>query len=96
MYSQSTGYGNKQPKKYLWLWLLIAVLILAGGGFFGWRYSKKLSSQTAVQPSPTALPVTTKSVSDELTAITTDLQNLENNFGQFDKIPASEDTAPSL
>ena len=76
-----------KPKTNVWLWIILIVVVLVAAGYFGWLYWGNKSTPTPLaSPSPT----------DELTSLEDDLQKVDSDFDQLDKIDASEDEAPTL
>ena len=89
------NFSSTSPKR-LWIWIAIiaAIVITALGGYFYWQKGRNNTASTTPTPSPSE--ITSQSVSDELTDLTSNLDDLDNNFNQLDKIDASQDNAISL
>ena len=80
-----------KPKTNSWLWIILIIVILGAAGFFGWRYwSGKNTASTVATLSPSP------SISADFSAVDNDLNKLDDNFNQLDKIDPSEDNTPSL
>ncbi len=79
-----------KTKTAKWLWIILAIVVLAAIGFFIWQ----LQSSKTASISPTTSP--SANIAGEIDAVGKDLQSLENNFDQLDKINPSEDNAPQL
>jgi len=83
---------STEPKKSIWIWFIVVVIIILIAGLLVWNYYGKTAAPAAT-PTPTkvsATPVT------DLSAVESDLSKLDSNLNQLDKIDASEDNAPSL
>lgn len=80
---------NKPKIVRPWLLGVFVIVLIAGLSFIGWQY---WSSQPTVITSPTVL----RSPTDDLSAVEGELNKLDSNFEQLDKIDSSEDEAPSL
>ena len=78
---------STKPKTNVWLWIILIVVVLVAAGYFGWLYWGNKST-----PAPVASP----SPADELTSLENDLQKVDSDFEELDKIDASEDEAPTL
>jgi len=83
---------STEPKKSIWIWFVVIVIIILIAGFLVWNYYGKSAAPTAT---PTPTKVSSTPVSD-LSAVDSDLSKLDSNLNQLDKIDASEDNAPSL
>ncbi len=81
-------------KKFTWLWTLAILLIIIIGGYLVWTYLKGRNVETPqVIESPA---VNKESINKDLTDVNSNLQTLDGNYNQMDKIDESEDNTLSL
>lgn len=87
--------SEDSTKNRNWLWVLLALIVVAALGFFGWNYLQKKPVATNTG-TPGATSSASQNVDQDLAGVSKEISGLESNLSQLDTIKDTDDDTPSL